>query len=113
MDRGVYTRHKNRTQVPFGGKRHKSLQIAGVFTTIRPERKDRGKEDRKVAYTIWSKEFSSHTWTCCGLQSDSEKVAMQAFTLYPLAPGETLQLRDPDGIVLDERLDKTRPHDAS
>jgi hypothetical protein len=47
------------------------------------------------------------------LQSDSEKVAMQAFTLYRLAPGEALQLRDPEGTVLDERLDKTRPHDVS
>ena len=66
-----------------------------------------------MAYTIWSKPFGSRTWTFCGLQSDSEKVAVQAFTLSPLAPGETLQLRDPDGGVLDERLDKTRPHEAS
>jgi hypothetical protein len=31
--------------------------------------------------------------------------------MYRLAPGESLQLRDPDGIVLDERIDTTRPHD--
>ena len=64
-----------------------------------------------MSYTIWSKSFGSRTWTFCGLQSDSEKVAVQAFSMYPLAPGETLQLRDPEGIVLDERLDKTRPHE--
>jgi hypothetical protein len=66
-----------------------------------------------MSYTIWSKSFGRHQWIFCGLQSDSEKVAMQAFTLYHLAPGETIQLRDPDGIVLEERIDRTRPHDPS
>jgi hypothetical protein len=47
------------------------------------------------------------------LQCDSEKVATQAFTMYQLAPGETIQLRDPDGVVLEERIDRSRPHDPS
>jgi hypothetical protein len=66
-----------------------------------------------MAYTIWSKSFGSSTWTFCGLQSDSEKVAMQALTMYHLAPGETIQLRDPDGSVLEERIDRSRPHAPS
>jgi hypothetical protein len=66
-----------------------------------------------MSYSIWSRPYGSRIWSFCGLQSDSEKVAMQAFTLYRLAPGETLQLRDSEGTVLDERLDKTRPQDAS
>jgi hypothetical protein len=35
---------------------------------------------------------------------------MQAFTLYRLAPGEIIQLRDPEAVVIEERLDTTRPH---
>jgi hypothetical protein len=68
------------------------------------------KEVQAMSYTIWSKVFGSPSWTFCGIQSDSEKVAAQAFALYRLAPGETIQLRDPDGIVIEERIDKTRPH---
>jgi hypothetical protein len=63
-----------------------------------------------MSYTIWSKAFGSTVWTFCGIQSDSEKVAMQAFTLYRLAPGETIQLRDPEAVVIEERVDTTRPH---
>ena len=66
-----------------------------------------------MAYTIWSKPYGHSTWTFCGLQSDSEKVATQSFDMYRLAPGETIQLRDPDGFVLDERIDRTRPHPTS
>ena len=66
-----------------------------------------------MSYTVWSKPFGSSTWTFCGLQSDSEKVAMQTFAMYPLAPGEIVQLRDPAGMVLDERIDKSRPHASS
>jgi hypothetical protein len=66
-----------------------------------------------MSYTIWSRLFGSNTWNFCGMQSDSEKVAMQIFTMYHLAPGERLQLRDPDGVVLDERIDRLRPHDPS
>jgi hypothetical protein len=66
-----------------------------------------------MSYTIWSKAFGSTSWTFCGLQSDSEKVAMQAFTLYHLAPGEKLQLRDPEGRVIEERIDKTRPQQTT
>ena len=63
-----------------------------------------------MAYTIWSKPYHSSTWVFCGLQLDSEKLAEQTFTMYRLAPGETIQLRDPDGIVMDERRDNSRPH---
>lgn len=63
-----------------------------------------------MAYTIWSKPYQSATWTFCGLQLDSEKLAEQTLAMYPLAPGETIQLRDPDGVVLDQRRDDTRPH---
>ena len=63
-----------------------------------------------MSYTIWSKAFGSTTWTFCGIQSDSEKVAVQALALYRLAPGESVQLRDPEGVVLEERIDRTRPH---
>jgi hypothetical protein len=68
-----------------------------------------------MAYTIWSKLYGRQEWTFCGLQLDSEKLASQSFDMYPLAPGETIQLRDPDGVILDERRDMTRPHapDAS
>jgi hypothetical protein len=64
-----------------------------------------------MAYTIWSKTFGSRTWVFFGMDLDSEKLASQSFEMYRLAPGESLQLRDPDGIVLDERIDTTRPHD--
>lgn len=64
-----------------------------------------------MAYTIWSKAFGGRIWSFCGIQSDSEKVASQAFAMYPLAPGETIQLRDPDGEVLEERIETSRPHD--
>jgi hypothetical protein len=70
-------------------------------------------EEGKMAYTIWSKPYGNSTWAFCGLQSDSEKVAVQSFAMYRLAPGEALQLRDPDGLVLDERMDMTRPHAAA
>ena len=63
-----------------------------------------------MAYTIWSKPYHSSTWGFCGLQLDSEKLAEQTFTMYRLTPGETIQLRDPDGIVMDERRDSSRPH---
>lgn len=66
-----------------------------------------------MAYTIWSQAYGSREWTFCGLQSDSEKVAEQAFTMYRLAPGERIQLRDPEGTVIDERVDTSRPHDPS
>jgi hypothetical protein len=64
-----------------------------------------------MAYTIWSKPFGSRTWIFSGMDLDSEKLASQSFDMYRLAPGEGVQLRDPDGIVLDERIDTTRPHD--
>ena len=63
-----------------------------------------------MSYTIWSKPYHSTTWAFCGLQLDSEKLAEQTFAMYPLAAGETLQLRDPDGMVMDERRDNSRPH---
>lgn len=63
-----------------------------------------------MAYTIWSKPYGSTEWVSRGLQLDSEKLASQSFDMYPLAPGERIQLRDPDGMVLDERVDETRPH---
>jgi hypothetical protein len=66
-----------------------------------------------MAYTIWSKLYNSSTWAFCGLQLESEKLAEQTFTMYRLAPGETIQLRDPDGIVMDERRDNSRPHPSS
>lgn len=65
-----------------------------------------------MSYTIWSQPYDRRTWTSCGLQSDSEKVAAQAFEMYRLAPGEKIQLRDPDGTVIDERIDMSRPHAA-
>jgi hypothetical protein len=43
------------------------------------------------------------------MQLESEKLADQTFAMYPLAPGEMLQLRDPDGTVVNERRDTTRP----
>lgn len=66
-----------------------------------------------MAYTIWSRPFGHTEWTFCGLQSDSEKVAEQAFMMYRLAPGERLQLRDPEGRVIDERIETSRPHDPA
>lgn len=63
-----------------------------------------------MAFTIWSKPYQSITWVFSGLQSDSEKLADQTFAMYHLAPGETVQLRDPDGRVMDERRDTSRPH---
>lgn len=65
-----------------------------------------------MAYTIWSQLYGSREWIFGGLQSESEKVAEQAFLMYRLAPGETLQLRDPDGTVIDVRTDMSRPHDT-
>jgi hypothetical protein len=62
-----------------------------------------------MAYTIWSRPFGSREWTFCGMQLESEKLAEQTFTMYPLAPGEMIQLREPDGTVVDERRDTTRP----
>lgn len=66
-----------------------------------------------MSYTIWSKPYGSSEWSFCGLKSDSEKVAAQSFEMYRLAPGEKVQLRHPEGDVLDERVDMTRPHDPS
>lgn len=63
-----------------------------------------------MAYTIWTQAYDTDHWTFHGLQSDSAKLAEQLFALYRLAPGETIQLRDPDGMVIDERRDVTRPH---
>ncbi len=64
-----------------------------------------------MAYTIWRRPFGSRVWAFSGMDCDSEKLASQSFDMYRLAPGERIQLRDPDGIVLDERIDTTRPHD--
>jgi hypothetical protein len=64
-----------------------------------------------MAYSIWRKPFGSRMWVFSGMDCDSEKLASQAFDMYRLAPGECIQLRDPDGSVLDERMDTTRPHD--
>jgi hypothetical protein len=64
-----------------------------------------------MAYSLWSKPFGSRAWVFSGMDLDSEKLAFQSFDMYRLAPGECLQLRDPDGIVLEERIDTTRPHD--
>jgi hypothetical protein len=66
-----------------------------------------------MSYTIWSKSYHSSTWVFGGLQLDSEKLAEQTFAMYHLTPGETIQLRDPDGIVMDERRDNSRPHSSS
>ena len=66
-----------------------------------------------MSYTIWIKKYQSSTWVFCGLQLDSEKLAEQTFTMYRLAPGEIIQLRDPDGIVMDERRDPSRPHSSA
>ena len=66
-----------------------------------------------MAYTIWSKPYGSPEWTFSGMQIDSEKLASQSFALYRLAPGERAQLRDPEGTVLEERIDETRPHDPA
>jgi hypothetical protein len=65
-----------------------------------------------MSYTIWRKPYQSSTWTFSGLQLDSEKLAEQTFDMCPMAPGETLQLRDPDGAVMNERRDESRPHPA-
>ena len=64
-----------------------------------------------MAYRIWSKPYGSREWVFSGMDLDSEKLAFQSFDMYRLAPGECAQLRDPDGRVLDERIDATRPHD--
>ena len=66
-----------------------------------------------MVYSIWSKPYGSKDWASHGWQSDSEKLAAQSFEMYRLAPGETIQLRDPEGVVIDERVDMTRPHDPS
>ena len=63
-----------------------------------------------MVYTIWTQAYGTNRWTFDGLQSDSEKIAEQMFVMYRLAPGEKVQLRDPDGMVIDERRDMTRPH---
>jgi hypothetical protein len=65
-----------------------------------------------MAYTIWHKPYRSDTWQFSGLQIDSEKLAEQTFALYRLAPGEVIQLRDPEGFVLNERRDMSRPPQA-
>lgn len=66
-----------------------------------------------MAYTIWRRTYGSHHWVFTGLQLDSEKLADQSFAMYRLAPGEKIQLRDPEGAIIDERIDLTRPHDAA
>ena len=65
-----------------------------------------------MSYTIWSQPYGHRTWTSCGLQSESEKIADQSFRMYRLAPGEKIQLRDPEGMVIDERTDMSRPHET-
>ena len=62
-----------------------------------------------MAYTIWRKPYGSEQWVFDGMQIDSEKLADQTFSMYHLAPGETIQLRDPDGFVIEERRDESRP----
>lgn len=66
-----------------------------------------------MSYTIWRKPYQSTTWVFSGMQLDSEKLAEQTLAMCPIAPGETLQLRDPDGAVMSERRDDSRPHAAS
>ena len=66
-----------------------------------------------MAYTIWRWTYGSHQWEFTGLQLDSEKLADQSFAMYRLAPGEKIQLRDPEGAIIDERIDLTRPHDPA
>jgi hypothetical protein len=66
-----------------------------------------------MSFTIWSKPWGSREWTHSGLQIDSEKLASQSFDMYPIAPGEMIQLRDPEGVVIDERIDMSRPHDPA
>ena len=66
-----------------------------------------------MSYTIWRRVYGGQDWESTGLQLDSEKLADQSFSMYPLAPGEKIQLRAPDGSVIDERIDMSRPHDPS
>ncbi len=66
-----------------------------------------------MAYTIWRQSYGSPEWVFTGLQIDSEKLADQSFAMYRLAPGEKIQLRDPEGSVIDQRIDMTRPHRPS
>lgn len=65
-----------------------------------------------VSYTIWNKPYRNDAWQFSGLQIDSEKLAEQTFEMYRLAPGERIQLRDPEGFVLNERQDMRRPPQA-
>ncbi len=66
-----------------------------------------------MAYTIWRRTYGSHQWVFTGLQLDSGIVADQSFAMYRLAPGEKIQLRDPEGVIIDERIDLSRPHDPT
>lgn len=66
-----------------------------------------------MPYTIWRRVYGRNKWESTGLQIDSEKLAEQSFSMYPLAAGEKIQLRDLDGSVIDERIDLSRPHDPS
>lgn len=66
-----------------------------------------------MSYTIWRRPYGSPEWVSTGLQIDSEKLADQSFSMYPLAPGEKIQLRDSEGAVIDERIDLSRPHAPS
>ncbi len=63
-----------------------------------------------MAFTIWSKSYESPAWVFSGLQIDQATLADQTFAMYHLAPGETIQLRDAEGFVVDERRDASRPH---
>ena len=62
-----------------------------------------------MSYTIWRKPYGSRQWVFEGMQIDSEKLAEQTFSMYRLAPGESIQLRDPEGSIVDERHDASRP----
>ena len=68
-----------------------------------------GGKESKMPYTIWRKPYGDKEWLFDGMQIDSEKLADQTFSMYHLAPGETIQLRDPDGFIIEERRDESRP----
>ncbi len=62
-------------------------------------------------YTLWCRASGSSSWEFRGIQSESEKLAEQLFAMYRLAPGEAVQLRDPQGAVIAEREAALRPSD--
>ena len=71
-----------------------------------------GQKGNSMAFTIWRKPYGGQEWLFDGMQIDSEKLADQTFSMYHLAPGETIQLRDQDGFVIEERRDESRPFPA-